>query len=68
MSQSDRATHWSTFEDVRTAVLQAIASVPAGDQDYAKYQNVKTDYCAVLPNNSVGAFCSPPPVPKRRRK
>ena len=69
MSQSDRATHWSTFEDVRTAVLQAITTVPAGDQDYAKYQKVKTDYCAVLPNNSVGAFCSPPPPnPKRRRK
>jgi hypothetical protein len=68
MSQSDRATHWSTFEDVRTAVLQAIATVPAGDQNYAQYQKVKTEYCAVLPNNSVGAFCSPPPVPKRRRK
>jgi peptidoglycan hydrolase-like protein with peptidoglycan-binding domain len=69
MSPADRATHWSTFEDVRTAVLQAIATVPAGDQDYAKYQKVKTDYCAVLPNNSVGAFCSPPaPNPKRGRK
>ena len=69
MIQSDRAKHWSTFEDVRAAVLQAIATVPAGDQDYAKYQKVQADYCAVLPNNSVGVICSPPvPDPRRKRK
>ena len=41
MTQSDRVKEWSTFESVRKAVLQAIATVPQGDRDYNRYQKVR---------------------------